>query len=229
MRQSLFLLHSALLMLVAPILACGPIAAQITPTPTKTPKRIQVLEQLPTHTPTPALLPTNTPVPEVIEAPPADTPTPEPLPPTDTPTPEPLPPTDTPLPPPPTNTPLPPPPTDTPAPPTDTPPPPTPANRGPDVVVQLPNGDTYSSGSEIRIIIIVTDPDGVKSFTWGIFAENRSPLPVGGTENCGNRTECRIEQNFAAPPFQGQFAVGVEAVDVLGQGTQINAAQIYLE
>ncbi len=216
MKRSWLFLQSVLIVLILPILACGPNISQVTPTPTKTPKKVQTLAPLATVTatvpviilPTDTPTPTNTPTP--TETPiPTDTPTPIP---TDTPTPIP---TDTPPPPPPTNTPVPPPPpTSPPAPPP--PPPPAPDSK-PNVVVELRDGDTYDAGEKIKIKFIVTDPDGVWSFTWGIFTQNLTPL-IGGEKICHNAPECSLEEEVYAPPIPGTYIVGADAVDSKGEG-----------
>ncbi len=223
MRHYVVLLQALLLLIGVPTLACGPAAMQVTPTPTKTPKIIQLPAESPTPTAAVVDLPTFTPAPEI---PPTDTP----LPPTDTPVPEP--PTDTP-PPPPTDTPPPPPPpppTDTPVPlpPTDTPPPPpptTPPSSGPAIVIDLPDGDTFNTGDEVRVRIIVSDPEGVSTFTWGVFTENGTPV-IGGDRGCGNSTQCEIEEEFEAQ-LPGAFRVGVEALDRNGQKS-IEVRSIYV-
>ncbi|NJN99126.1 MAG: hypothetical protein HC875_36055, partial [Anaerolineales bacterium] len=69
--RKLFILVLGALIGLTPILACGPIgASRVTPTPTKTPKRVMAIEQtpIPTLTPTPAVTDTPTPLP------PTDTP-----------------------------------------------------------------------------------------------------------------------------------------------------------
>lgn len=227
MKRNLHL-WGAFLLIILPALACGPSVAEVTPTPTKTPRLIRTVEPLgpaateiivPTNTFTPEIFPTDTPAP-------TDTPTPEPLPPTDTPTPEPPPPTDTPAPPPPpppTDTPVPPPPpADTPAAPAPTQPP---ASTGPQIVIELPDGDRFGVGDDVRVIITVRDPDGVANFEWGIFTENNVSVK-GGERGCGNATECRIEEEFEAV-LAGTFQVGVEAVDTKGTKT-IEVKQIYI-
>ncbi len=207
MRKLSILLLGTLIALT-PILACGPIGtSRVTPTPTKTPRRIMALEQtrVPTVTPTPAV--TDTPT----SLPPTDTPTPAP--PTDTPTPAP---TDTPTPVPPTNTPLPPPPpTDTPIPlPTDTlaPPPPTSTPASSTVVtIELPDGDQFSPDDDVKIVFVARDPGGVREFTWGIFTQNLTSLK-GGTHNCNGQTECRLEIKETVPPVTGTYIVGADAI-----------------
>lgn len=216
MKYSSFKLHIALIALIVPVLACGPSLGQVTPTPTKTPIRERTVVSLPTVT----LTPTSTPTPL-----PTDTPTVTPIP-TDTPTP--IPPTETPTPVPPTNTPVPPPPppTDTPLPPTNTPPPPPPPqppSSAPEVVVELPDGDVFDAGDEVKIIFIVRDPDGVDKFTWGIFLQNLTPL-VGGDKFCGGATECKIEVEENAPPLTGTYIVGADAVDVHGNAARGTSA-----
>lgn len=216
MKKSSLFLPGVIILLSAPVLACSLITdQQVTPTPTKTPKRVRLVPRTPTTTAT--LIPLQTPTP-VLEAPadsltpepPTDTPVPE-EPPTDTPTPEP-PPTNTPLPPPPTPIPPPPPPTNTPAPPPPTQPP---ANLPPDVIIELPKGNTYDPGDDITLVIIVRDPDGVVSFTWGVFTQNQTPL-VGGEQQCGNAPECRIQEELTAPPISGTYLAGADAVDTKG-------------
>lgn len=218
-KRSWILLHLVLIALLFPTFACGSIAGRVTPTPTKTPRPFRTVVNLPTVTPTPT--PTDTPIP-------TDTPTPTPIP-TDTPTPIP---TDTPTntppppppPPPPTDTPL-PPPADTPTPLPPAAPPPPPSSK-PDVIVELPDGNTFSSGDEVKIIFIVRDPDGVKEFTWGVFTQNQTPL-IGGERNCNNATECREEVEAVAPPVSGTYLVGADAIDAHGN-TARGVGEIYV-
>jgi len=206
--RSLFVLWLGALLVLTPILACGPIgASRVTPTPTKTPRRVMALEQtsVPTLTATPAVTDTPTPLP------PTDTPTPAP--PTDTPTPAP---TDTPTPVPPTNTPLPPPPpTDTPIPPptnTPAPPPPTQPPASQTVVtIELPEGDKFHADDEVEIVFVVRDPGGVREFTWGIFTQNLTSLK-GGRHECHGATECRLEIKENVPPVKGTYIVGADAI-----------------
>ncbi len=222
MKKQWFLLA----FLVLPILACGPLASvQVTPTPTKTPRPIKTLPPPPSPTQPVIVQATDTPTPTPV---PVDTPTP--IPPTDTPTPE-LPPTDTPTPPPPpTNTPVPPPPpTDTPIPPPTAPPPPTepppPPDSSPVVIIDLPDGDTYGEDDKVKFTITVIDPDGVKSFAWGVFAQNKSPVGIGGDKGCGG-TECSLSGDFRAK-LPGQFFIGVDALDNNGN-TKREIKQIYI-
>ena len=149
----------------------------------------------------------------------SEIPTETPLPVEDTPTHTPVPPP----PPPPTNTPVPPPPA-----PTNTPaPPPPPANSGPAIVIEMPGGDTYRTGDDVRLIITVSDPDGVGAFSWGVFTENKVLLPgIGGDQDCGNAPSCRIEESFNAA-LPGAFQIGVEALDGIGtKGIQV--VQLYV-
>lgn len=213
-----------LCIMLIPILACGPIAAQeVTPTPTKTPRRVQTVPPL--ETPTPVLdivlpTPTDTPLP-------TDTPTPTPTP-TETPipteTPTAVPPTNTPPPPPPP----PPPPTDTPVPqPTQPPaPPPPPPSSKPDIIVELPDGSTFDTGDDFKVIFIIRDPDGVKEMSWGVFTQNQTPL-IGGDVNCGNAPECRHEEELEAPPIRGTFIVGADAIDSKGEDNR-GIGEIYV-
>ncbi len=232
-KNSWFLIHIMLLLFMLPALACGPsLGSQVTPTPTKTPKIVRTLEPLPSPTPLviEVELPTNSPAVPVdtpTPVPPADTPTPE-LPPTDTPTPEP-PPTDTPPPPPPaTNTPVPPPPppTNTPGPPPPTSPPPPPPSTGPAVLIDIPTGDEYALNQEVRFNITVTDPDGIRSFTWGVFAQNGSPVGLGGERGCGGALQCDLSDKFDTK-LVGIFFLGVDAVDNQGNTTR-EIKQIYV-
>ena len=217
------------------MLACGPIAAQqVTPTPTKTPRRIQTVPPLePLETEAPVMnidlilpTPTETPLP-------TDTPTPTPIP-TDTPipteTPTSVPPTNTPVPPPPpppppTNTPQPaePPPTVAPAVPQATPEPP---SSKPNIVVELPDGNTFDKGEEFEVIFIVRDPDGVSEFSWGVFTQNQTAL-IGGDIDCRNAIECRHEEELEAPPLSGTFIVGADAIDATGEDNR-GIGEIYI-
>lgn len=221
MKRLIIFWPGFLALLIAPILACGPLASsQVTPTPTKTPRRIIVLDQTPVATPTP--LPTDTPVPLL----PTDTPTPLPTdtplpPPTDTPLP---PPTDTPPPPPPapTNTPAPPPPTDTPAPPAPTSPPANPLQ----ISVQFPDGNEVKAGDKIKIVFVVSDPSGVSAFSWGIFTQNKTSLK-SGSKDCGGATECRKEIKEEVPNLEGALIAGVDARNVNGQ-TKVGTGEFYV-
>jgi hypothetical protein len=230
-RNSWLLWPYIFIMLIGAILACGPASGQqFTPTPTKTPRRVKILPQAPIATPTEPLLLTTAPTSEAL---PVDTPTPLPptatsvpeLPPTDTPTPEPPPPTDTPIPPPPTNTPAPPPPTNTPAPPPPTQPP---ANEGPKASLEFKSSNDVEPGDDIKFDIVVYDPDGVKTFTWGVFTLNNTPLPIGGDKDCGGATECRHEVETEAPPIRDTYKVGVDAVDNAGKSSRGFVGEIYV-
>jgi hypothetical protein len=169
------------------------------------------------NTPAPGVVDTPTPVP--TDTPAAESPTDTPVieaAPTDTP----LPPTNTPAPPPP------PPPTNTPAPPPPPPPTPVPVNQGPQVDVQLSDGNSYDVGEKVKIKIVVRDPDGVSSFTWGIFTQNQVPLK-GGDKNCNGATECstHIEEGI---PIPGTFIIGADAVDTKGN-TNRGLGEIYVD
>ncbi|MCB0211138.1 MAG: hypothetical protein KDJ52_17495 [Anaerolineae bacterium] len=229
MKRSLILGQGVLLIIIIPMLACGPIAAQqVTPTPTKTPRRVQTLAPLETTapvldivlpTPTETPLPTDTPTPTPI---PTDTPipteTPTSVPPTNTP----VPPTQPPPPPPPTDTPL-PAPTEAPAVPTQ---PPAPASSKPDIIVELPDGNTFDKGDKFKVVFIVRDPDGVSEFSWGVFTQNQTAL-VGGDIDCRNAIECRHEEKLEAPPFSGTFIVGADAIDAKGEDNR-GIGEIYV-
>ena len=212
MRRFLLLLP-ALLLVLTPSLACGlGRVSQVTPTPTKTPKRVLALDRIPTATPTPTVTDTPTPLPPTDTPTPLPTDTPTPLPPTDTPTPLP---TDTPIPPPPpppTDTPPPPPPADTPAPPPPTQPPPSETT----VSVELPDGQEFGTDDEVKLVFVVRNPNGVKEFTWGIFTQNLTSLK-GGNHNCSGATECRLEIEENAPPIPGTYIVGADAIGADGK------------
>lgn len=90
----------------------------------------------------------------------------------------------------------------------------------------MPEGNTFSPGDEVKIIFIVKDPDGINSFTWGIFLQNLSPL-VGGDKICNGATECSIEVEENAPPLTGTYIVGADAVDVKGN-TARGVSEIYV-
>ena len=233
MRRSLLLWPYIFIMLIVPILACGPAASQqFTPTPTKTPRRVKILPQAPIATTTVVLLPTTAPTSEALPVdtpsplPPTETPVPE-LPSTDTPAPEPPPPTDTPPPPPPppTNTPPPPPPTNTPAPPPPTQPP---ANEGPKASLEFRSSNSVGPGDDVKFVIVVYDPDGVKTFTWGVFTLNDTPLPTGGSKDCGGAIECRHEVDAEAPPIPDTYKVGVDALDNTGKSSRGFVGEIYV-
>jgi hypothetical protein len=94
------------------------------------------------------------------------------------------------------------------------------------VIVELPDGNTFDKGDEFEIKFIVRDPDGVWSFTWGIFTHNQTSL-MGGEEICHNARECSHEVEVEAPPFSGTFIVGADAVDSKGE-TSRGIAEIYI-
>ncbi|MBN1991529.1 MAG: hypothetical protein JW953_02415 [Anaerolineae bacterium] len=231
MRRYFFFWHFILIALILPGVACGFMAGRpATPTPTKTPKLVELAPQTPLPTPTAVLLPTPA---STVEVAPGDAAAPPPpdLPPTDTPLsppptdtpPPPPPPTDTPPPPPPpTDTPAPPPPTNTPAPPPPTQPP---ANQPPQVVIELPNGNTFDPGDEVKIVFIVRDTDGVSSFSWGIFTQNQVSLK-GGEKTCNGATECKLEVKEVAPGT-GTYIVGADAADTTGATTR-GVGEIYV-
>ena len=78
----------------------------------------------------------------------------------------------------------------------------------------------------MKIIFVVRDPDGVNSFTWGVFAQNGSPLGLGGEHNCGGATECGTNEKFETK-LTGQFFVGVDTVDTKGNKTR-EIRQLYV-
>jgi hypothetical protein len=95
------------------------------------------------------------------------------------------------------------------------------------VIIGLPGGNEYEIGDEIKVIFTVRDPDGVKSFTYGFFTQNQSPLGGGGTEECGGNTECIREIEVDVPPLEGTFIVGADAVDGKGE-TNRGIGEIYI-
>ncbi len=89
----------------------------------------------------------------------------------------------------------------------------------------MPNGDTYGVGDEVELIITVRDADGVGTFSWGVFTENKTGL-TGDDVECNNATECRIEEKFNTQ-LPGSFQIGVEAIDAKGEGV-IEIKQLYV-
>jgi hypothetical protein len=83
------------------------------------------------------------------------------------------------------------------------------------VVIELPDGDTYGLEEDVKLIVTVRDSDGVTSFSWGVFAQNGSPVGIGGDRNCGGAGECRIDDEFETRLI-GIFFIGVDAVDTKG-------------
>jgi hypothetical protein len=93
----------------------------------------------------------------------------------------------------------------------------------------LPNGNDYNSGKKIKFVFVVTDPNGVGKFTWGIFTQNRTPL-MRATKDCGGATECREEVEKNAP-IPGTYIIGVDAVNSQGvskPGEADAVAEIYV-
>lgn len=130
-----------------------------------------------------------------------------------------------PPPPPPTNTPIPPPTVPLPtAPPAA--PPPGPAKAETDVVIELPEGNTYDPGDKFKIVFIVRNPNGVKNFTWGIFLQNLTPL-IGGQKACNNVPECTHVQEVVAPPLTGIYIVGADVANSKG-GIDRGIGEIYV-
>ena len=80
----------------------------------------------------------------------------------------------------------------------------------------MPDGNEYDIGDEIKVIFVVRDPDGVKNFSWGFFTQNQTSLK-GGKHECGGSTECRLEVEEDAPPIEGTFIVGADAIDNKGE------------
>jgi hypothetical protein len=80
---------------------------------------------------------------------------------------------------------------------------------------------------EFEVKFIVRDPDGVSSFTWGIFTQNQVSLK-GGKIDCHNATECVHEEEVSSPPYRGTFIIGADAVDSKGQ-TSRGIGEIYIQ
>jgi hypothetical protein len=95
------------------------------------------------------------------------------------------------------------------------------------VIITLPDGNEYDIGDEVKVIFTVRDPDGVRSFTYGFFTQNQSPLGGGGTQECGGNTECSREIEEEVPPLEGTFIVGADAVDSKGE-TNRGIGEIYV-
>ncbi|HXV97551.1 MAG TPA: hypothetical protein VEC93_03945, partial [Anaerolineae bacterium] len=94
------------------------------------------------------------------------------------------------------------------------------------VIVELPDGNTFDTDEEVHIVFVVRDPGGVKDFTWGIFTQNQTSLK-GGRHECGGTTECRLEVREGAPPIPGTFIVGADALSVSGKTTR-GIGEIYV-
>lgn len=89
----------------------------------------------------------------------------------------------------------------------------------------MPRGDTYHVGDNIKINFSVRDSQGVSSFSWGVFAQNRTPLK-SGNESCNGQLECNLSIELSAD-LPGQFEVGVEAVN-RNSGKTVQSKQIYI-
>jgi hypothetical protein len=94
------------------------------------------------------------------------------------------------------------------------------------VIVELPDGNEFSTDDEVKINFIVTDPNGVSKFEWGIFTQNQTPLK-NGKKDCGGATDCRVEVRENAPPLPGTYIVGADAVSSNG-ATKRGIGEIYI-
>jgi hypothetical protein len=94
------------------------------------------------------------------------------------------------------------------------------------VIVELPDGQEFSTDDQVKIVFIVRDPGGVREFTWGIFTQNQTSLK-GGKQSCNGSTECRLEVEEDAPPFEGTFIVGADAIGSSGN-TVRGIGEIYV-
>ena len=90
----------------------------------------------------------------------------------------------------------------------------------------MEDGNNYHTGDKVKIKIVVRDPDGVTSFTWGIFTQNQVGLK-GGDKKCNGATECstHIEESI---PIPGTFIIGADAVDTKGN-TNRGLGEIYVK
>jgi hypothetical protein len=95
------------------------------------------------------------------------------------------------------------------------------------VIIELPKGNTFDRNDQVKVVIIVRDPDGVTSFTWGVAAQNQALLPVGGDKACNGAAECRTEEEFDASVPSGTYIIGADAVDTKGATTR-GVGEIYV-
>jgi hypothetical protein len=94
------------------------------------------------------------------------------------------------------------------------------------VTVELPDGNEFDKNEDVKIIFIARNPAGVKEFTWGIFTQNLTSLK-GGDHECGGTTECRLEVEESAPPIEGTYIVGADAIGADGK-TVRGIGEIYV-
>lgn len=76
---------------------------------------------------------------------------------------------------------------------------------------------------------MVTDPNGVGKFTWGIFTQNKTPL-MKDDKDCRGATECRDEVEKSVP-VAGTYIIGVDAINSQGvskPGEADGLAEIYV-
>jgi hypothetical protein len=200
-RQLIYILIA--LTLLQP--ACRLTAAQVTPTPTKTPRPVEETRpERATPTLTPSPTPTVPPSPTVTPLPPP-TATPPPPPPTNTPLPLP-----TKRPPPPATKPPPPSPT---TPPTTAPPPPaspTPVptvSQGPAVTLNI-DPQVVTAGDEVKITVTAHDDNGVRSLEWAAVLAGR--IMSSNIKDCGGEVDCKLGDTLQAP-LKGIFEIYARA------------------
>ncbi len=95
-----------------------------------------------------------------------------------------------------------------------------------EVIITLPNGNSYPKSGQVKVIYTIRDTDGVTSFTWALFTQNLTPL-IGGEVLCHNAPECIHEETINLPSITGTYIIGGEAVDSTGQ-IEREIAEIYV-
>jgi hypothetical protein len=96
------------------------------------------------------------------------------------------------------------------------------------VGISLPGGSNYDQNEGVRVVITVSDADGVSGLTWGVFTQNLTPL-IGGNHNCGNSAQCNTEVSFNAtvPGGGTAYIFGVDASDTKGN-THREISELYV-
>ncbi len=95
-----------------------------------------------------------------------------------------------------------------------------------EVIITLPDGNSYPKSGQVKVIYTIRDTDGVTSFVWGLFTQNLTPLN-GGEVLCHNTPECIYEETINLSSITGTFIIGVDAVDFTGQ-IEREIAEIYV-
>ncbi len=96
-----------------------------------------------------------------------------------------------------------------------------------EVIIILPDGNSYPKSGQIKVICTIRDTDGVTSFVWGLFTQDLIPLIAGGEVLCHNAPECIHEGTINLPPIPGTFIIGADAIDSTGQYGR-GIAEIYV-